>query len=308
MDARALLESVSEAYRNLNSFEAQAIAITESREDGFHHSEQPVRFCYVAPNQMRLEQGRRGMLFVSDGRDLHILFAGPNRYSKAPLPRPHPLPGVFNPQFPYGSNNSTFLFPNLVERVAEGEILRCESLAIEGVETTCDVVSVTYEPPPHTGPITHTTPFLFWVDSETRMILRTEFEMTMQFPRHGERTTKHALVLTRLTKNGAIDPAVFVFTPPSEAEAIPQGTFVGGVGGGSSLRTTGDGKQRIGHWRSHNWEGDTLVEHSRLTLLGHEITMERRWTLSEDKTEMRVRDRIESPKGPIEREFTIPLA
>lgn len=248
------------------------------------------------------------MLSISDGKDLHILFAGPNRYSKAPLPRPHPLPGVFNPQFPYVSNNSTFLFPNLVERVAAAEILRRESLAIEGVEAACDVVSVTYEPPPHPGPITHATPCLFWVDSETRMILRTEFEMTMQFPRHEGRTTKHILVLTRLTMNGAIDSAVFVFTPPPEAEEMPQGGFVGGVGGGSSLRPTGEGKQRVAHWNSNNWEGDTLIQRSKLTFFGREITMERRWKLSEDQSELRVSEKIEGPKGPIEREFTIPLA
>jgi hypothetical protein len=55
MDARALLELVSEAYRNLSSFEARALAITENREDGFSHSEQPVTFFYVAPNEVRLE-------------------------------------------------------------------------------------------------------------------------------------------------------------------------------------------------------------------------------------------------------------
>jgi hypothetical protein len=34
MDARAFLDSVSEAYRHLSSFEARALAITESRDDG----------------------------------------------------------------------------------------------------------------------------------------------------------------------------------------------------------------------------------------------------------------------------------
>ena len=164
MDARALLESVSEAYRNLNSLEAQAIAITESRDDGFSRSEQPVTFSYVAPNQVRLEQGRSGMLFVSDGQALHIFFAGPKRYSKAPLPRPHPLPGVFNPQFPYVSNNSTFLFPNVVERVTAAEILRRESLALEGAEAACDVVSVTLSHPSTPVPsLTRLLSFFGWI-------------------------------------------------------------------------------------------------------------------------------------------------
>src|SRR5215472_15425272 len=93
------------------------------------------------------------MLIVSDGRFLHTLFPGPKRYAKAPLPAPHPLTGVFNPQFAYVSNNSTFLFPNLAERVAGAEILRRESVAIEGAETACDVVSVTYESPSNPVPL-----------------------------------------------------------------------------------------------------------------------------------------------------------
>ena len=142
----------------------------------------------------------------------------------------------------------------------------------------------------------------------TRMVLRTEFEMTLQFPRHGEHTTKHTLLLTHLSVNHPLDPSVFVLTPPADAEQLPEGRFVGGVGGGSSLRTTGEGRQRVGHWRSHNWEGDTLIERSKLTFFDYEITIERRFSLMEDKREMRVQERIENPKGPIEREFTIPLA
>jgi outer membrane lipoprotein-sorting protein len=307
MDARALLESVSEAYRNLSSLEARGLAITESRDNGFNHSEHQVTFSYVVPNKTRLEQGERGMLLVSDGQFLHTLFPGPNRYGKTPLSVPHRLPGMFNPQFPYVSNASTFLFPNVGERVASAEILRRESIAIEGVETACDVVSVTYEPPPNPGPVTGTTPILFWVSAETRLVLRMEFEMTLQFPRHGEHTTRNILLLMHLSVNQTIDPTVFVFTPPADVEHLPQGGVVFGSGGGS-LRTTGEGRQRIGHRQSHTWEGDTLVERSKLTLLGHEITMERRWKLSEDGAEIRVQERIESPKGPVEREFTIPLA
>jgi hypothetical protein len=48
-----------------------------------------------------------------------------------------------------------------------------------------------------------------------------EFEMTLQFPRHGEHTTKHTLLLTHLSVNQPIEPSRFVFTPSADAFTIP---------------------------------------------------------------------------------------
>jgi len=57
MDARAVLQAVSETCRSLKSFEARATSITESRDDGFTRTEQPVTFSYLWPDRVRLEQG-----------------------------------------------------------------------------------------------------------------------------------------------------------------------------------------------------------------------------------------------------------
>jgi hypothetical protein len=56
------------------------------------------------------------------------------------------------------------------------------------------------------------------------------------------------------------------------------------------------------------WEGDTLVERQRVRANGSIIGVERRLTLSEDRRELKISERIIGPKGEITRELLLPLA
>ncbi len=57
MDAVDLLRSVSTAYSNLESLEADGLLISHQEDDGFkQHSEQVVRVAYSRPNKIRIEQ------------------------------------------------------------------------------------------------------------------------------------------------------------------------------------------------------------------------------------------------------------
>ena len=305
MDARQLLESVSATYCNLKTLEARGTAITENREDGFSHSEQPVTFKYAAPDKVRLERGRRGDTFVCDGRDLHVYLAAPKRYSKRPVGVPHQMEGSFNPESPYSSNHTSFLFHRITERVADATILRRETLRSDSADMPCDVISVTYEPSP-TRPLAVTgSPFTFWVDADSRLILRVEFEMTIDFPNHGPRTTHHVLLLHHVAIGQPVAVGTFEFTPPPDAEVMPRGNFNRGGGWVGGL---GEGSQGMQWHHSHDWSHGTFVEQSRYLFRGREVTFEHRWTLSEDETEIRVGEKIEGPKGTMERTYSIPVA
>lgn len=314
MDARTLLQSVSEAYRNVKSLEAHALSVTESRDDGFSHQERPVTFSYVAPNQARLEQGKRGMTIVSDGKDLHSYIHSIKRYSKGLVTPPHPVTGTFDPEFPHSSNNSAFLFNRIHERVADAEVQRSEMLSLVGAEAPCDVVSVTYEPPRHRGFIARGSPLVFWVNTQTHLVLRVEYKMTIETPNHDPRTSEHTLVVTHLAVDQPMDASTFEFTPPPDAVEMPPGNFnrgrgrLGGVGGGSGFREAGEGEQGVACQRSHKWDGNTFVERSEWTFCGNEIIFERGWTLSDDRAEVRISEQILGPKGPIERAVSIPVA
>lgn len=292
---------------------AQATTITESRDDGFSRAERPVSFSYLAPDKVRLEQGKRGATSVSDGQFLLTYLPGANRYGKRPATVGEHLVGSFNPEFPYQANESAFLFGRVAERVADAELVREEMLAFQNIATRCYVISVRYEPSPRRAVVVSGSPFLFWVQVETRLILRSEFELTIEFPGKDPRSTKQILALNTAVIDQPIAPSTFAFTPPPEAEEFPTNSFnrgggwIGGIGGGGLQQTTGT-KRGVARSHSHDWDGETFVEHSRVNFFGHEILFERRWAFSDDRTAIRVIERIQGPQGATGHTVTIPVA
>jgi hypothetical protein len=51
-----------------------------------------------------------------------------------------------------------------------------------------------------------------------------------------------------------------------------------------------------------------LIEQAKLRFHGFELTFERRLTLSGDRKELRIVERITGPKGETQRELSIPVA
>jgi hypothetical protein len=316
MEALGLLEVVSEAYRSLQTFEAEALATDESSDEGcLNHSEQRVRFAYSAPNLVRIEHPKRkGGITVSDGRDLHHYSGalGGGRYSKIPEPEREHLPGMFPPEHAaLAGGQGSFVFDRINERVSSAETLTPESLVIDGQTMDCERVSVTYEAPLHAGFFAAASPILFWVDTQTRLIVRKEHEVTIKPPDGDLRTTKHMSTLTRFVVDQPILPETFTLERPTDALDISplpgQQRCLVGFGGGGSF-SGGEGKRQISHQGSHNWDGDTLVEQSKWTFRGHEITFQRWFTLSDDETRVLITERIIGPKEETERSFSIPVA
>ena len=68
-----------------------------------------------------------------------------------------------------------------------------------------------------------------------------------------------------------------------------------------------DGRKTFEAWNSHEWEGDAVVERSKLRFQGREVAFERRMTLSEDRKTLRIAERITGPQGDTEREFSVPM-
>jgi hypothetical protein len=316
MDALALLGAVSQAYRNLHSFEAEALAIDESFNDGCRNlGEQRVRFSYTAPNLVRVEHTMRtGGMSVSDGRDLHHFFGHlGGRYSKIPAPERERLPGIFPPEHAaLGGGQGCFLFDRINEYVSSAETLPAETLEIAGQTVDCERVSVTYQSPPPAGFLVAASPITFWVGTQTHLIFRKEHEVTMKTPDGDLRTSKHTFVLTHFAVDQPIAPETFTFVPPRDALDISprlatgrQACIVGGGSGGGF--SGGEGTRQITHQGSHHWDGDTLVEQSKWTFRGHEITFQRRFTLVENEKRVLIEERIIGPKEETERSVSVPV-
>jgi hypothetical protein len=118
--------------------------------------------------------------------------------------------------------------------------------------------------------------------------------------------SSHTVSVESLTLNEYLPEDAFGFTPPPDAASAPCG---GGssAGGDGFIENGTDNARRIERRGSHSWDGDTLVEQSRLKMRGLLLEFERRVSFSADETELRVGERISGPKGTVDGEFVVPI-
>jgi hypothetical protein len=304
MDAITLLHEVAATYRNLQTLTLTATLIQESGdEEANQRSQRRVHFAYAAPDRMRCQTGGpMGVLTVADGKDLHTCFGRPfngPRYHSVPISETGPLPHLFQPEF--ASSGETFLFPEIDQFVVRSEILR--------EEDGCQVVSVSYPPPPHQSLFTGDS-VLFWIDPLSHMVMRYQGRMGHRMPMRDRVTwSNHTVVLREFRLNPELEDDTFRFVPPPGSQPEDFTGSAGWIGGGSGFsRHSGDPKQHLEFQGSHNWEGDVLVEHGKWKMRGIQFDLERRFEFSDDEKELRVTEKITGPQGNAEMSCKLPVA
>jgi len=307
MDALTLLREVSDAYRSLRSLSVEASILTESGDENFsQHSEQRVHFLYAAPDRIRYERfGKNGIVQVADGKELHTSFggrrfAGKPHYSSVPAANLPRLPHLFQPDFPFGVADEVFLYQGIEQGVVAAQILRHED--------GCHVVSVTYKPSPRFGVITG-SPVLLWVNGENRIVMRQEGEVGHRRPAEDEITwTRHTVAVRKVSINEPLSENTFHFTPPPDSNQTEAGRFplVARIQSGF-VEHSSDNERPLEHRRSHEWDGDTLVEHSKWKMRGVTLLFERRLTFSADGKELHIAERITGPKGEVTGNHSLPV-
>jgi len=308
MDGLTLLREVSEAYRSLQTLALEASFIDESGdEDSSNRSERRVRFFYAAPNRFRYEPAsRRGIFAISDGETVHRIFGGPQgkRHTSHPLAQSPRLPHRFNAQWP--TQSEAFLFDGIEEGALSADIAR--------EEDGCYIVGVEYRrDPSREGMLIQKMPVLFWIDGGTRMVMRTEGETGHRRPTEEEIFwSRRKMIVRSIRVNEPLREEMFDFTLPPDVEELETGGQCGGFGigrgGGGFSQRSGDPKHSLEFQGSHEWQGDTLVERSRWKIRDLLFTIERRFTFSEDGSELRIADRIAGPKGEAETKCKLPVA
>jgi hypothetical protein len=308
MDPFALLINVSQTYRNLAGLAVEARIVTESGDDDSgHRSRLRAIFKYARPNRFRYEQGGpRGMVQVADGSQVHTCFnrgpmgRGPRCHSVPVLPE-RPLPHLFRPDMPAGGGNEPFLFEAIDEQVVSAEVIR--------EEHGCDVVSVAYEAPSHPHLVMTRTPVLFWIDKESFLVRTFRREVGHRMPAEEEiRWNTCSVFLQKVEINPVLPADTFEFVPPVDA-VVTAGRhgFISAGGGGGFAKFADDDPRHIEHRGSHEWEGETLVEHSKWKLRGTALTFERRLTFSEESDELQIVERATSPAGTTETSCSLRL-
>ena len=313
MESLQLLKAVADQYVHLQSLKAEFLEISESRSDGSsQRNERRTIVHYAAPNRVRIEQaGGAGAITVSDGDHVHHYFREIKRYSKQALPEPDFLPGRFRPEYPISGDAGTFLYHRIHERVVEATILREETLNVGGIETPCQVVTVTYQPPPQGG--LFLSPHLFnsgSIHGHWQWCGGRADSPPAARPHRVAHTSEHTNLVTCWDAGRTIPAEIFHFEVPPDALDIsnPSGRGMHIDGRRRGFTDLADGEKSISHQSQHAWNGDVFVEQEEWTFRGHRITFERRWTLSEDGREVRISERIVGPKGEQKRTIAIPVA
>ena len=78
-------------------------------------------------------------------------------------------------------------------------------------------------------------------------------------------------------------------------------------GGTGFIQNGPNERSRIEHRGSHEWQGDTLVEHSKWKVRGVILSFERRLTFSADESELSIAERIIGPQGEAGGSFKVAL-
>ena len=270
MDARALLDRVAEAYRNLTSLAVESRVIVETGdEDENNRRVHKVKGYFLAPDHYRHEtSGRHGHISVVNGSDWISYTKKINDYRRGSMKDPEHSNGKFRWELPHGMYR---WFSGINDHIATAEWLRDEE--------NCHVVSVGYDP---TFLAAHITmcPIEFWIDSRTFLVMRYRANFTNRRPRY-EVTCTQTVDAISMEINQPIDPKVFELERP-EGAADSLARF-GGLGAGGS--------------GSNAWDGNTFVQHSKMSLRGLALEFERRLTVSEDKRELQIEETVTAPGG-----------
>lgn len=309
MNAQTLLNSVGATYRELKTLEVECLLITESGDkDHSSRGEQRIQAFYKAPQLIRIQQGgRRGSTTVADGDVVHHYFGmpPPGRYVKSHTPpSADMLPGMFRPEFPIG-HNAIFLFHHIEERVQETSVLGQEDCA----DNACHVVAARYAPSLHPALIDSDTPIIYWIDTRTLLVRQMQGTISHRMPAGDEvHTSQIRQVSTKTDANADLPLEIFDYAPPpsalTELGPLRGGGFVSGGGGGGMAELGPDGR-RFEQRQSHHWDGRSLVQTARLRFDDLDVSFERRFTLSEDRKELRMLERISGPAEEVERDYTI---
>ncbi len=294
MDALALLQEVSTAYRILHTLSLEATIIMESGDENANSRNlQRIRFFYTNPNFLRFEPlGKTGVTVIADGHHLHTLSRHPHvppgpQHSSIPLAQVPEFPQSFRWDVPVADR---LLFHAIDQHVTSAEILRHED--------GCHVVSVTYEPSPRSRAII-TKDLLFWIDSNTHMVMRSQVDLGHRRPTEDEiNWTRNSLSVQQMRLNEPIPPETFHFTAPldSSPRSSRRGIGFGSGSGGISINPANP-QQTIESHHSHHWDDDALVEVAKWKIRGKTLTFERRLIFSGADSNLTVEEHI---VGPVE--------
>jgi hypothetical protein len=203
---------------------------------------------------------------------------------------------------PTGAGNEPFLYEAINEGIVSAEVVR--------EEDGCQLVAVTYGECLRFPLMMVRMPVLFRIDPKSFLVRTFRQEVGHRMPAEEEiNWDTHNVSVEEIKINPMFPADTFQFVPPDDADvsAGPCGRLSFSGGGGGFASSGDDGSGRMEHRGSHEWEGETLVEHSKWKLRGTTLLFERRLTFSEGADELQILERAESPSDKSETRSSLRL-
>jgi len=176
----------------------------------------------------RDEQGRsrvefddrsQGGVAVFDGTSRWVYVPAMRRYSKLPkdLPTEAQAGGM---NFDVLARRYLDRYGSLDQRVLKSEAVRTETLAMDGGDVACQVVEVSYDPPP--GMREGLIERVYWIAEESGLVLQEHSTASMTSPNNaaGRVQVVQEIVFQRAKVDESLDQDLFVFVPPPGAQQV----------------------------------------------------------------------------------------
>ena len=219
LDAYDLLNLAKQTYQEMRSYYFEGDIIAEiglpGKAGGTIKHETAFVTAVVNPDKVRGEMvnPRRHIITLSDGNTTRQV--------------------TMNPQGEYVAQTtealferSDFAYEKITERMKDAQLLRMESIEMDGREVMCNVVRVVYERRPETkgfDPSYRT----YWIDRARNVVLKEESDARVisngifDFPFAGRIKDFRQTTTIRVVRlNKPIQDDLFVFTPPAGARQV----------------------------------------------------------------------------------------
>lgn len=227
-EAMEILEQVSDVYSNLEQYHFEANITTDISAGGRSQIiEMPITYAADKPGKLHMDVSGENysMQMISDGSMTWIYMPNENRYTKKQASQ---LTTTNKESSPQNRNVEALVqeltgqYVDVTERIKSAELLRTETITVGDNSYDTFVIKADYNPPvdmPDSE--TEMSPTTFWINQDNYLVVKQQFNVTMQSPRFDSPVTmKQVTQIEGKTINEAPDESFFKFNPPSNAKEV----------------------------------------------------------------------------------------
>jgi outer membrane lipoprotein-sorting protein len=231
-ESQHILKNVSQTYKTLTSYCFEANSIVEIKTERTQMKmERPILLAAIKPDKIRMEVKSQLMdlLVVSNGPVTWEYMPQLNQYIKR-TGGPTTIVSKGVDGIESTSDKEEYLhlmavalgvllprYDDILEGLKRSNLLREESLEINGASMSCYVIEAEYDKP-EAFPGAKESPKTFWIDRERFVVLRERYIVKIPSGEFGAGEQTHTLEFKAVKVNEALPETLFSFTPPEGAK------------------------------------------------------------------------------------------